>query len=54
MREQQPVAGDERTRIAAALEAENGNRDRAAARLGVSRTTLWRRMKRHGLLSDGA
>ena len=32
--------------IRAALDAEDGNRERAAARLGISRVTLWKRMKR--------
>jgi PAS domain S-box-containing protein len=35
--------------IRAALARCNGMRDRAAADLGVSRTTLWRKMKRYGI-----
>jgi transcriptional regulator with GAF, ATPase, and Fis domain len=48
-----PVAGandgDETRRIRAALEATRWNRARAAVALGVSRTTLWRRMRELGL-----
>jgi DNA-binding NtrC family response regulator len=40
---------DERDRIARALELSEGNRERAASMLGMSRTTLWRRMRAHGL-----
>jgi transcriptional regulator with PAS, ATPase and Fis domain len=40
----------EARRIAAALERAAGNRDHAAKLLGMSRVTLWRRMKRHGLV----
>jgi PAS domain S-box-containing protein len=37
---------DERRRIQHALEACGWNRGRAAARLGIDRTTLWRKMQR--------
>jgi len=40
---------DERTRIERALELARGNRERAAELLDISRTTLWRRMKKYGL-----
>ncbi|MCP4290843.1 MAG: tetratricopeptide repeat protein [bacterium] len=40
---------DERERIAFVLEQCNGNRIDAAVRLGMSRTTLYRRIKRFGL-----
>src|SRR5256712_6009136 len=40
---------DERTRILHVLEAQRWNRQRAAAALGISRVTLWRRMERHGI-----
>jgi transcriptional regulator with PAS, ATPase and Fis domain len=40
---------DWRARIVTALAETGGKRDRAAARLGVSRTTLWRKMKELGL-----
>lgn len=44
---------DEAARLARALELADGNRERAASILGVSRTTLWRRLKRHGLAGSG-
>ncbi len=50
-----PVAGEtaasaERRRILAALRRCGGNKARAARRLGMDRTTLWRKLKRLGLL----
>jgi transcriptional regulator with PAS, ATPase and Fis domain len=39
----------EAARIADALRRANGSRERAAKLLGISRITLWRRMKEHGL-----
>jgi Nif-specific regulatory protein len=36
---------DEREQVRRALELADGNRERAASMLGMSRTTLWRRMK---------
>ncbi|RDV37155.1 sigma-54-dependent Fis family transcriptional regulator [Bradymonadaceae bacterium TMQ3] len=39
----------ERQDIVAALRAAGGSREDAAAALGVSRTTLWRRMKEYGI-----
>lgn len=39
----------ERTQITQALEHSSGNLQRAAQLLGISRTTLWRRMKKYGL-----
>ncbi len=40
-----PRAEDERARIRAALEEAGGNRAEAARRLGMSRTTLWKRLR---------
>jgi DNA-binding NtrC family response regulator len=40
---------DERTAIATALAEAGGARTAAADRLGMSRTTLWRKMKEYGL-----
>jgi two-component system response regulator AtoC len=38
---------DERSRLIAALEHARWNQSRAAERLGMSRTTLWRKMREH-------
>ncbi|NIP80851.1 MAG: hypothetical protein GWM90_17195, partial [Gemmatimonadetes bacterium] len=38
--------------IRAALEETDGVRTRAAELLGMSRTTLWRKMKEYGLQPD--
>ena len=43
------TAADEREAVLAALERTGWNRTRAAQALGVSRVTLWKRMKRHGI-----
>jgi transcriptional regulator with PAS, ATPase and Fis domain len=40
---------DRRARIRQALSQADGRRDRAAALLGVSRTTLWRKMREFGI-----
>jgi two-component system response regulator HydG len=47
-RSAQPAA-DERTAIEAALAEAGGMRSAAADRLGMSRTTLWRKMKEYGI-----
>lgn len=43
------LADIERRKILQALDAANGNRTDAAEALGMSRSTLWRKMKEHGL-----
>ena len=40
----------ERETIIKALTTHNGNRSRTAKELGIDRTTLWRKMKRYGML----
>ena len=44
-----PLAGDERAAIRTALDESNGVRAKAAELLGMSRTTLWRKMREYGL-----
>ena len=41
------VGTDERERLLSALEQSRWNQSRAASRLGMSRTTLWRKMREH-------
>jgi DNA-binding NtrC family response regulator len=48
-RYQAPDPETERETIRQALEAAEGNRTRAAALLGMGRTTLWQKLKEHGL-----
>ena len=43
------VGGGERERIVAALEASHWRREEAARALGISRTTLWRKMRELGI-----
>jgi transcriptional regulator with PAS, ATPase and Fis domain len=47
--ESPPLVTDdvERTRLLGALEQSHWNQGRAAAALGISRTTLWRKMREH-------
>jgi two-component system response regulator HydG len=46
------AADDERASILAALTEAADNRSRAAEILGMSRTTLWRKMKQYGIASE--
>ncbi|HET7322274.1 MAG TPA: sigma-54 dependent transcriptional regulator [Longimicrobiaceae bacterium] len=48
-RYQAPDPGEEREAILQALEVAEGNRTRAAAALGMGRTTLWQKLKAYGL-----
>jgi transcriptional regulator with PAS, ATPase and Fis domain len=48
-----PKLDPEARRIVRALERSGGSRAQAAKLLGVSRITLWRRMKEHGLATEG-
>ena len=45
----EPPGEDERARVQAALKAENGNKTRAARRLGLTRAGLYKKLKRLGL-----
>ncbi|MCL4503886.1 MAG: sigma 54-interacting transcriptional regulator, partial [Deltaproteobacteria bacterium] len=42
-------AGDEKTALVNALRQTSGNQSQAAALLGVSRVTVWHRMKKYGI-----
>jgi transcriptional regulator with PAS, ATPase and Fis domain len=44
-----PLINAEATAIREALNRHDGNRTHAAKDLGISRNTLWRKMKRHGI-----
>jgi transcriptional regulator with PAS, ATPase and Fis domain len=46
----QAAVSDDLARLRDALRHAGGNRERAAAALGISRVTLWRRMREGGLL----
>jgi DNA-binding NtrC family response regulator len=48
-RYQAPEPAEERAAIQQALEEAEGNRTRAAALLGMGRTTLWQKLKEYGL-----
>jgi len=48
-RESRQGAGDEREQLLAALQQAHGNKSEAARLLGVSRVTLWKRLKAHGI-----
>jgi len=47
-----PLAESEAETIRTALHRNKGNRSRTAEELQVSRTTLWRKMKRYGLQEE--
>jgi len=47
-----PAAPAMRTEIAAALRQTNGHKAQAAALLGISRVTLWKRMKKFGMTTE--
>lgn len=44
--------GDERQELVKALQASDGNKSEAARRLGVSRVTLWKRIKKYNIQVD--
>jgi DNA-binding NtrC family response regulator len=44
-----PTGSEEREALSRALRESGGNRAQAARRLGMSRTTLWKRLKQYGL-----
>ena len=46
---ERPLESAEADAIIDALERSNGNKLEAARRLGISRTTLWRKLKKYGL-----
>jgi PAS domain S-box-containing protein len=45
-------SGDERQELINALKATGGNKSEAARRLGISRVTLWKRIKKYGIQVD--
>lgn len=51
--ERQTLAEQERRAILHTLEATGWRLTESARRLGISRTTLWRRLKTYGLRRDG-
>ena len=44
-----PVACEEERQIRLALAAQGGSRERTAACLGISKATLWRKMKKYNI-----
>jgi transcriptional regulator of acetoin/glycerol metabolism len=44
-----PVRQSEKADLMNALRRADGNQTRAAAILGISRVTVWKRMKKHGI-----
>jgi PAS domain S-box-containing protein len=47
-----PLEQSEAEAIRLALSRNQGNRDKTAAELHISRTTLWRKMKKHGIEAE--
>jgi transcriptional regulator of acetoin/glycerol metabolism len=43
----------ERRILVRALDANGWNRQKTSDQLGINRTTLYKKMKQHGLLGDG-
>ncbi len=50
---EQALLGSERQILLRALSANGWNRSRTAEQLGINRTTLYKKMKQHGLLDGG-
>ncbi|MEO1368095.1 MAG: helix-turn-helix domain-containing protein, partial [Acidobacteriota bacterium] len=50
----QTLAELEAERLRRAVEAHGGNLTRAAAELGIARTTLYRRLRKYGFLPERA
>jgi DNA-binding NtrC family response regulator len=47
-----PLAQSEADTIRIALSRNHGHQGRTAKQLGISRTTLWRKMSKHGLRAE--
>ncbi len=47
-----PTKGNEKQELIQALQAAGGNKSEATRRLGVSRVTLWKRIKKHNIQVD--
>jgi transcriptional regulator with PAS, ATPase and Fis domain len=47
-----PLQQNEASVLRSALSRHRGHRGRAAKELGISRTTLWRKMQKHGIRAD--
>ncbi|MCP3951804.1 MAG: hypothetical protein GY697_06225, partial [Desulfobacterales bacterium] len=45
-----PLNQAEKQALVAALQRHDGNRTQTAAFLGINKSTLWRKMKKHKLL----
>jgi DNA-binding NtrC family response regulator len=48
----QAMKSPEKQLIASALRSNGGNRQATAAQLGINRTTLYKKMKRYGLMDE--